>query len=96
MLYRMMPSPVSDVKRGLDEKSPRILDTAHDPRARTVAQAVAEIQGVERVLLFGSRARGDHLPHSDIDLLVVVPADRKRPEAIEDVADRAVRRGYGN
>lgn len=96
MLDRMLPSPVSDVERGLDEKSPHILDTAHDPRARTVAQAVAEIQGVERVLLFGSRARGDHLPHSDIDLLVVVPADRKRPEAIEEVADRAVLRGYGN
>ena len=96
MLYRTMPSPASDVKRGLDEKSPRILDTAHDPRARTVAQAVAEIQGVERVLLFGSRARGDHRPHSDIDLLVVVPAHQKRPDAIGEVADRAVHRGYGD
>ena len=96
MLYRIMPSPFSNVGHRLDEKPPRILDTTHDPRARTVAQAVAEIQGVERVLLFGSRARGDHLPHSDIDLLVVVPADRKRPNAIEEVADRAVRRGYGD
>lgn len=96
MLYRTMPSPVSDVERGLDEKPPRILDTAHDPRARTVAQAVAEIQGVERVLLFGSRARGDYRPHSDIDLLVVVPPDRKRPDAIGEIADRAVRHGYGD
>lgn len=96
MLYRMMPSPVSDVGRGLDDKPPRILDTAHDPRARTVAQAVAEIQGVERVLLFGSRARGDYRPHSDIDLLVVVPPHQRRPDTIGEIADRAVRRGYGD
>jgi predicted nucleotidyltransferase len=28
--------------------------------------------GVERLVLFGSRARGDHRPDSDYDLLVVV------------------------
>ena len=27
--------------------------------------------GVERIVLFGSRSRGDQLPDSDIDILVV-------------------------
>lgn len=33
-----------------------------------------------RIILFGSRARGDHRPDSDVDLLVVMPEidDRRR------------------
>ena len=92
MLHHRDPS----AGRGLGKTVPRVFDTAHDPRARAVARAVAGVRGVERVLLFGSRARGDHEPHSDIDLLVVMPADRKRTAAVEDAADRAVRRGYGD
>lgn len=30
---------------------------------------------IERLVLFGSRARGDHRPDSDYDLLVVAPRD---------------------
>lgn len=33
-------------------------------------QAIAEKNGVEKVILFGSRARGDHNRTSDIDLAV--------------------------
>ncbi len=37
-----------------------------------------------RVILFGSHARGEAGPHSDIDLLVVLPqTDDKRTAAIE-------------
>jgi len=32
-----------------------------------------EAEGVQHLALFGSRARGDHRPDSDIDLLVEVP-----------------------
>lgn len=52
--------------------------------ARAAAAAVAErVPEVVRIGLFGSVARGDASPHSDIDLLVVVedldyPADRPR------------------
>jgi uncharacterized protein len=50
---------------------------------------LARIPAVERVLLFGSRARGDHGPRSDIDLAVEAPtvtvADRARmAELVED------------
>lgn len=50
---------------------------------------LAVIPAVERVLLFGSRARGDHGRRSDIDLAVDAPgatlADRARmAELVED------------
>ena len=40
---------------------------------RVAEQVVADHPGVEAVLLFGSRARGDHRPDSDIDLALVGP-----------------------
>ena len=69
---------------------------AHDVRACAVAQAVAAVGGVERVILFGSRARGDHRPNSDIDLLVIGDVELGGPifEACHRVADRAVRDEY--
>ena len=44
-----------------------------DLRGCAVAQAVGDLglPGVERVILFGSRARGDYREDSDIDLLVI-------------------------
>ncbi|MBW2701630.1 MAG: nucleotidyltransferase domain-containing protein [Deltaproteobacteria bacterium] len=39
-------------------------------------RAIRELQ-VEKVWLFGSRARGDALPRSDFDLAFVVPPDRR-------------------
>ena len=44
-----------------------------DLRGCAVAQAVGELglPGVEQVILFGSRARGDYREDSDIDLLVI-------------------------
>ncbi len=44
-----------------------------------VSKARAVCPQVRKVMLFGSRARGDALPDSDYDILVVVPeADRDR------------------
>lgn len=37
----------------------------------------------ERVILFGSHARGEAGPDSDVDLLVVVPAGKKREKQLE-------------
>lgn len=42
---------------------------------------------IERLVLFGSRARGDHRPDSDYDLLVVVP---RRDRALRDALYEAV------
>jgi len=41
---------------------------------KLIANKLEEIRSKfkpEKVILFGSRARGDHLKHSDIDLLIV-------------------------
>ncbi len=47
---------------------------AHDPVLDRFRSAVAEIYGdrLERVVLFGSRARGDFKPDSDYDVAVFV------------------------
>ena len=42
-----------------------------DPKACAVARAVGEVVRPDRVILFGSRARGDFSPDSDIDLLII-------------------------
>ena len=44
---------------------------SYDPRARAVAEAVYDAAHPVAVILFGSRARGDHREESDIDLLVI-------------------------
>jgi uncharacterized protein len=38
-------------------------------------EAVLQAQGVRHVALFGSRARGDNRPDSDIDILVEIAPD---------------------
>ena len=48
---------------------------APDPKACAVARAVGEAVRPVRVILFGSRARGDFSPESDVDLLVITDSD---------------------
>ena len=43
------------------------------PAIAPLAQEIGQLPHVRRVLLFGSRARGDHRPRSDIDLAVEAP-----------------------
>jgi len=56
-----------------------------------VADFLDRIEGIrptiDRLVLFGSRARGDHRPDSDYDLLIVVV---RREEALLDVLYDAV------
>lgn len=47
--------------------------------------------GAEQVWLFGSRARGDHHPDSDWDLLAILPDDAPE-EALDPVRVGGVRR----
>ena len=42
-----------------------------DPIGLTVARAAQKAVAPDTVILFGSRARGDHRPNSDVDLLIV-------------------------
>ena len=46
-------------------------DSKADPKAVEVARAVYDAIPLESVILFGSRARGDHRPDSDIDLMLI-------------------------
>ncbi len=43
------------------------------PVIHHIAQRLSQFPSVEAVILFGSRARGDHWERSDIDLAVVCP-----------------------
>jgi uncharacterized protein len=61
---------------------------ADAPLAEVVRRLVAAYQP-ERIYLFGSKARGDHGPDSDHDLLVIVsddaPPERKRSRLAYEV-----------
>jgi predicted nucleotidyltransferase len=49
--------------------------TAGDPALAEVVRRLIHAYRPERIYLFGSVARGDAGPHSDYDILVVVPDD---------------------
>jgi uncharacterized protein len=59
-----------------------------------VARRLALAAPGARVILFGSRARGDEHPESDIDLLVIEPGAVERPRA-ESARLRRELRGLG-
>ena len=68
------------------------MSASHDIRAQAVAQAVYEAVQPELVILFGSRARGDYRPDSDIDLLILTAEpDRDIGAASLKVAFQAMR-----
>ncbi len=48
-------------------------------------ERIAERFPEARVLLVGSRARGDHLPYSDYDIVVVLPRVGDRIEAMVEL-----------
>ena len=65
-----------------------------DPKAVAVARAVYDAVPLDTVILFGSRARGDYRPDSDIDLMLIYSERiskedyRKASEAAHDAIDR--------
>ena len=69
-----------------------------DPCACAVARAVEATVHPDRVILFGSRARGDFRPDSDIDLLIVTgpgPLDQRTYQRTSSTARRTVEEVYG-
>jgi uncharacterized protein (UPF0332 family)/predicted nucleotidyltransferase len=70
-----------------EERVPYLTDRERQSLARFLERLEAECgDRVQRVVLFGSRARGDHEAESDVDLLVVTDEDRER---IGNLAHRA-------
>lgn len=65
-----------------------------DPAAVAIAQEIALLLPNETVILFGSRARGDHRPDSDIDVLLIqdpTPNDaelKRIKREFQDITDR--------
>jgi predicted nucleotidyltransferase len=59
----------------LDEKQGAQELVRRDPVLAEVVRRLVEAYQPERIYLFGSKARGDHGPDSDYDLLIVVPDD---------------------
>ena len=43
-----------------------------------IVERLVEVAHPEKIVLFGSRARGDNRPDSDVDLLVIAPSDEPR------------------
>jgi len=70
-----------------EERVPYLTDRERESLAHFLERLEAECgDRVQRVVLFGSRARGDYDAESDVDLLVVTDEDRER---IGDLAHRA-------
>ena len=70
-----------------------------DPKACAVARAVCDAVHPNTVILFGSRARGDFTPDSDIDLLIITDAqqiDRQEYMRTSEAARRKVQEVYGH
>ena len=53
-------------------------DVKTDPVLEAMLERLRDFGGISRVILFGSRARGDHEELSDYDLLIVVPDELYR------------------
>ena len=68
-----------------------------DPNALQVAQAVHHDQKPHITILFGSRARGDHHQHSDIDIMLLEPQppDQEGQDTATSIAGEAARRIFG-
>jgi predicted nucleotidyltransferase len=60
------------------------------PAIAAMVEQIRRIGSVERIILFGSRARGDHDERSDIDLAIACPgASPEEWTAIWNIADEA-------
>lgn len=55
------------------------IDNLHGEIVRRLRLATPELL---EVLLFGSRARGDHRPDRDVDLVLIIPEDADRTELL--------------
>ena len=50
---------------------------SEDPILQEIVRRIVEVANPDRIILFGSRARGDARPDSDYDILIIGPSDEK-------------------
>ena len=68
----------------------KIRATGTHPAIAVIVDQIRRSQQVERIVLFGSRARGDHDDRSDIDLGIACPdASPEEWAAIWNIVDEA-------
>jgi len=56
-----------------------------DEKLNEIIRRVVEAANPEKIILFGSRTRGEVAPDSDFDLLVVVPAPAHRRKTAQKI-----------
>jgi hypothetical protein len=81
----------------LEARIRRELPSLDEPQAEELADIVHQLKNTfqpERIYVFGSRARNDARPDSDVDLLVVVPGSSEPGYRRDQAAYRAIRRKY--
>ena len=72
---------------------------APDTKACAVARVVDEVVRPDRVILFGSGARGDTSPNSDVDLRIITDSDsidRQKYQSTSAAAHRKVEELHGD
>jgi uncharacterized protein len=74
--------------------NPKETSAPPDPELEAIIGRLVRLLNPERIYLFGSRARGDHDPESDYDLLVVVK-NSSLPRYKRDQAAFRALRGVG-
>ncbi len=65
----------------------------HEAEIQEFVNRVAQEFAPERVILFGSYARGNATPDSDVDLLVVMPTERRVLDQAVEIRQR-IRRSF--
>ncbi|HMD95985.1 MAG TPA: nucleotidyltransferase domain-containing protein [Terriglobia bacterium] len=54
------------------------MSSLNDGIIRDIVRRIVDTTQPEKVILFGSQARGDARPNSDFDVLVITPSDEPR------------------
>lgn len=64
--------------------------------ANLLAKVIVKYFKPEKIILFGSAARGDYRTNSDIDLLIIKNSDKKKAYRIKDIFEslRSTQRTY--
>lgn len=80
--------PWEDVKAELHRRSLAGIDPELVRLLPDVVQRIVDEADPVRIVLFGSHARGDATPDSDVDLLVITEGDRRDPEVVARIRRR--------
>ena len=66
------------------------------PDTNTLIKRIADYCKPEKIILFGSMARGDQRTDSDIDLLIIKKSKLKRPFRVKEIFEslRGMERNY--